>query len=63
MKSKSTPERQKREERREKGGESREESDFGGKSRPSSKLSAFQGGPRAETTHPGGGNGLGSGAY
>ena len=62
MRSKSTPKRQKREERREKGGETREESDFGGKSRRSSKLYAFRGGPRAESIGPGEGNGVGSGA-
>ena len=36
---------------------------FGGKSNRSSKLYAFQGGPRAEGTRPGGGNAWGSGAY
>ena len=55
MRSKSSPKRQKREKWREKGRESREESDFGGKSRRSSKLSAFQGGPRAESIHQSGG--------
>ena len=39
------PKTRKREERREKGRENREGTSFGGKSRRSSKLSAFQGEP------------------
>ena len=55
------PKTKKREERREKGRENRGESDFGGKSRRSSKLYAFRGGPRAESIGSGEGNTGGSG--
>ena len=57
------PETIKRELWRERGPESGEESDFGGKSRISLMLHAFQGGAGAEWTGPGGGNTMGSGAY